>query len=77
MLSVSELTGGKARMGPGTLDGSIKTLLEGRLIQEVEEREKCPSLSARRRGLVWSSAGLLPRMKLMSRLRLRLTPSLL
>jgi DNA-binding PadR family transcriptional regulator len=39
MRSVSELTGGKVRLGPGTLYGSIKTLLEGGLIQEVEERE--------------------------------------
>jgi DNA-binding PadR family transcriptional regulator len=37
MRSVAELTGGKVRMGPGTLYGSIKTLLEGGLIQEVQE----------------------------------------
>lgn len=38
MLKVSERTGGRMRMGPGTLYGSIKRLVEGRLIEESEER---------------------------------------
>jgi DNA-binding PadR family transcriptional regulator len=49
MRSVSELTGGKVRMGPGTLYGSVKTLLEGGLIQEVGERAVSEMGSERRR----------------------------
>ena len=39
MRAVAELTGGKVRLGPGTLYGSIKTLLEAKLIEELDERE--------------------------------------
>ena len=49
MRSVSELTDGKVRMGPGTLYGSIRTLLEGRLIQEVGERADSETGNERRR----------------------------
>jgi DNA-binding PadR family transcriptional regulator len=38
MLDVAERTGGKVKMSPGTLYGSIKQMLEGNLIEEVEER---------------------------------------
>jgi DNA-binding PadR family transcriptional regulator len=57
MRSVSELTGGKVRMGPGTLYGSIKTLLEGRLIEEIEERPDAELSSERRRYYRLTSAG--------------------
>jgi DNA-binding PadR family transcriptional regulator len=36
MREVEEQTGGRLRLGPGTLYGSIQALLEGRLIEEVE-----------------------------------------
>ena len=38
MLDVAGRTGGKVKMSPGTLYGSIKQMLEGNLIEEVEER---------------------------------------
>lgn len=38
MLDVGERTGGKVKMSPGTLYGSIKQMLENGLIEEVEER---------------------------------------
>jgi DNA-binding PadR family transcriptional regulator len=38
MRQVAEQTGNTTRLGPGTLYGSIKTLLEAGLIQELEER---------------------------------------
>jgi DNA-binding PadR family transcriptional regulator len=57
MRSVSELTGGKVRMGPGTLYGSIKTLLEGRLVQEVEERGDSDMGPERRRYYRLTPAG--------------------
>jgi DNA-binding PadR family transcriptional regulator len=46
MREVEEQTGGRLRLGPGTLYGSIQALLEGKLIEEVdrpgdaEERER-------------------------------------
>ena len=57
MRSVSAFTGGRVRMGPGTLYGSVKTLLEGRLIEEVEERPDSELGSERRRYYRLSSAG--------------------
>jgi DNA-binding PadR family transcriptional regulator len=36
MRQVEEQTGGRLRLGPGTLYGSIQTLLEGKLIEEVD-----------------------------------------
>jgi DNA-binding PadR family transcriptional regulator len=38
MLEVKEQTGGQMRLGPGTLYGSIKRMLEQGLIEESEER---------------------------------------
>ena len=38
MQEVSESTGGQIRMGPGTLYGTIKRLLEARMIKESDER---------------------------------------
>ena len=39
MRSVAELTGGRVRLGPGTLYGSIQTQLQEGLIEEVSEPE--------------------------------------
>ena len=38
MRNVEQQTKGRVRLGPGTLYGSIKTLLEARLIEELDER---------------------------------------
>ncbi len=38
MLEVKERTGGKVRLGPGTLYGAIKRLKEGGVIEESDER---------------------------------------
>lgn len=38
MLEVKERTGGRVRLGPGTLYGAIKRLKEGRVIEESGER---------------------------------------
>ena len=38
MRQVEEQTGGRMRLGPGTLYSSIQALLEGKLIEEVELR---------------------------------------
>jgi DNA-binding PadR family transcriptional regulator len=40
MREVAELTGGRVRLGPGTLYSSIKTLLEGGLIEELGELDE-------------------------------------
>jgi len=49
MREVAELTKGRVRLGPGTLYGSIKTLLEGGLIEELGERAADDSGGERRR----------------------------
>jgi DNA-binding PadR family transcriptional regulator len=36
MREVEEQTGGRLRLGPGTLYGSIQALVEGKLIEEVD-----------------------------------------
>jgi DNA-binding PadR family transcriptional regulator len=38
MQEVTENTGGQIRMGPGTLYGTIKRLLEARMIEESDKR---------------------------------------
>jgi len=48
MQHVETLTGGKTRMGPGTLYGSIKRMLRDGLIAETEERPD-PDLDDSRR----------------------------
>ena len=48
MQSVAEATEGKVTMGPGTLYGTIKRLLEGGLVEEHEERPD-PALDDERR----------------------------
>jgi len=48
MLEVAESTTGRIKMGPGTLYGTIKRLLEARLIEESDERPD-PELDDERR----------------------------
>jgi DNA-binding PadR family transcriptional regulator len=48
MREVTESTGGQIKMGPGTLYGTIKRLLEARLIEESDERPD-PHLDDERR----------------------------
>jgi DNA-binding PadR family transcriptional regulator len=48
MQEVVESTGGRIKMGPGTLYGTIKRLLEGNLIEECDERPD-PTLDDERR----------------------------
>jgi DNA-binding PadR family transcriptional regulator len=48
MREVAETTGGKIKMGPGTLYGTIKRLLEAKLIEETDERPD-PELDDERR----------------------------
>lgn len=65
MRQVEDQTDGRTRLGPGTLYSSIKTLLEARLIEEVdvgadaklsEERRRYYQLTAAGRKLVRSEA---------------------
>jgi DNA-binding PadR family transcriptional regulator len=48
MREVEERTGGKTRLGPGTLYGSIKRMLADGLIEESDERRD-PALDDQRR----------------------------
>ena len=48
MQEVAESTGGRIKMGPGTLYGTIKRLLETRMIEESDERPD-PDLDDERR----------------------------
>jgi len=48
MQEVTKTTEGRIKMGPGTLYGTIKRLLEARLVQETDERPD-PSLDDERR----------------------------
>ena len=57
MRSVAGMTGGKLRLGPGTLYGSIKTLLEAKLIEEVDERSDDALGEERRRYYRLTGAG--------------------
>lgn len=56
MRQVEEQTGGRVRLGPGTLYSSIQGLLEAGLIEEVEGREESPA-SERRRYYHLTSSG--------------------
>jgi DNA-binding PadR family transcriptional regulator len=49
MRQVEEQTGGRLRLGPGTLYSSIQALLEGKLIEEVERPDDIEVHSERRR----------------------------
>jgi DNA-binding PadR family transcriptional regulator len=57
MRQVEEQTGGRLRLGPGTLYGSIQTLLEGNLIEEVDRPEDIEGHSERRRYYRLNEAG--------------------
>jgi DNA-binding PadR family transcriptional regulator len=57
MRQVEEQTGGLMRLGPGTLYGSIKSLVEERLIEELESRQDASLNEERRRYYRLSSAG--------------------
>ena len=57
MRQVEQQTRGRVRLGPGTLYGSIKTLLEARLIEELEPRANEELGFERRRYYRLTSAG--------------------
>ena len=57
MRQVEEQTDGRTRLGPGTLYSSIQTLLEARLIDQVDLREDAKLGPARRRYYRLTSAG--------------------
>jgi DNA-binding PadR family transcriptional regulator len=57
MRHVAEQTDGRMRLGPGTLYSSIQTLLEARLIEELEPREDAALGSERRRYYRLTAAG--------------------
>jgi DNA-binding PadR family transcriptional regulator len=65
MRQIEEQTEGRMRLGPGTLYGSIQTLLEAKLIEEVDlgedvklgqERRRCYRLTSAGRKLACSEA---------------------
>jgi DNA-binding PadR family transcriptional regulator len=58
MRQVEEQTGGRMRLGPGTLYGSLRTLLEAGLIAEVDENVGTEDGGERRRCYHLTSAGL-------------------
>ena len=57
MRQVAEQTDGRMRLGPGTLYSSIQTLVEEKLIEEVDQREDSRLGDARRRYYRLTSAG--------------------
>jgi DNA-binding PadR family transcriptional regulator len=57
MRQVAEQTDGRMRLGPGTLYNSIRTLLEAKLIEEVDTREDAKLGQERRRYYRLTSAG--------------------
>ena len=57
MRQVADQTEGRIRLGPGTLYSSIKTLLEAKLIQEVDARADAKLGAERRRYYRMTSAG--------------------
>jgi len=57
MRQVAEQTGGRVRLGPGTLYSSIRTLLEEGLIEELDSREDARPGEERRRYYRLTSAG--------------------
>ena len=58
MRHVEEQTEGRMRLGPGTLYGSLRTLLEAELIEELESGPDPEDSSERRRYYRLTSAGL-------------------
>ena len=57
MRQVAEQSGGRMRLGPGTLYGSIQMLLEERCIEEVDVREDAALGHERRRYYRLTAAG--------------------
>ena len=57
MRQVAEQTGGRLRLGPGTLYSSIQTLLEGNCIEEVDLGEDAKPGGERRRYYRLTSSG--------------------
>jgi DNA-binding PadR family transcriptional regulator len=57
MRQVSEQTGGRMRLGPGTLYSSIQTLIEGKFIEEVVQGEDAKRGNERRRYYRLTPAG--------------------
>ena len=57
MRQVAEQTEGRMRLGPGTLYSSIQTLLEAKLIEELDQREDAKLGHERRRYYHLTSAG--------------------
>ncbi len=58
MRQVEQQTCGRVRLGPGTLYGSLRTLLEAKLIEEVDADADPEDSSERRRYYHLTSAGL-------------------
>jgi DNA-binding PadR family transcriptional regulator len=57
MRQVAEQTGGRMRLGPGTLYSSIQSLLEEKFIEEVDVREDAKLGHERRRYYRLTAAG--------------------
>ncbi len=57
MRQVAQQTDGRIRLSPGTLYSSIQTLLEAKLIEEIEPREDASLGNERRRYYRLTSAG--------------------
>jgi DNA-binding PadR family transcriptional regulator len=57
MREVEEQSGGRLRLGPGTLYGSIQALLEGKLIEEVDRLGDTDERRERRRYYRLTAAG--------------------
>jgi len=57
MRQVAAQTEGRLRLGPGTLYSSIQTLLEAKLIEELEPREDAALGTGRRRYYRLTTAG--------------------
>lgn len=57
MRKVAQQTDGRIRLGPGTLYSSIQTLLDAKLIEEIEPREDANLGNERRRYYRLTSAG--------------------
>jgi DNA-binding PadR family transcriptional regulator len=58
MRQVEQQTRGRVRLGPGTLYGSLRTLVEANLIEELDDHSAPEDSSARRRYYRLTSAGL-------------------
>jgi DNA-binding PadR family transcriptional regulator len=57
MRQIAEQTGGRLRLGPGTLYSSIQSLLEEKFIEEVDQREDAKLGDERRRYYRLTAAG--------------------